>query len=201
MAIKFQYNKTSLNDMDKQLKVRTRALPTIKSKESALRLEVKKAKDQAEEYNGKLNSLMTRYDYMVALWGEFDPELIRVADVRMKVSKIAGVRLPILEEVVFEEKPYDLFSSPAWIADGVQVLKDLARLGLEREFMTRRMELLDHARKKTTQKVNLYEKVQIPGYQEAILKIKRFLEDEENLSKSSQKIVKTRQEQQNNETP
>ena len=199
MAIKFQYNKTSLNDMDKQLKVRTRALPTIKSKESALRLEVKKAKDEAEEYNDKLQSLMSRYDYMVALWGEFDPELIRVADVRMNVSKIAGVRLPVLEEVVFEEKPYDLFSSPAWFADGIQVLKDLAKLGLEREFMTRRMELLDHARKKTTQKVNLYEKVQIPGYQEAILKIKRFLEDEENLSKSSQKIVKNRQEQQNSE--
>ena len=45
-----------------------------------------------------------------------------------------------------------------------------------------------------TQKVNLYEKVQIPGYEDAIRKIKRFMEDEENLSKSAQKIVKTRQQ-------
>ena len=60
----------------------------------------------------------------------------------------------------------------------------------------RRMEGLDHARKKTTQKVNLYEKVQIPGYEAAILKIRRFLEDEENLSKSAQKIVKSKHEQQ-----
>ncbi|MDD2242854.1 MAG: V-type ATP synthase subunit D, partial [Bacteroidales bacterium] len=50
----------------------------------------------------------------------------------------------------------------------------------------------DYSRKKTTQKVNLYEKVQIPGYQEAIRKIKRYMEDEENLSKASQKIVKER---------
>ena len=56
------------------------------------------------------------------------------------------------------------------------------------------MELLDYARKKTTQKVNLFEKVQIPGYQDAIRKIKRFMEDEENLSKSSQKIVKSKRE-------
>ena len=56
------------------------------------------------------------------------------------------------------------------------------------------MILLDYARKKTTQKVNLFEKVQIPGYDEAIRKIKRFLEDEENLSKSAQKIVKSRQQ-------
>ena len=53
------------------------------------------------------------------------------------------------------------------------------------------MEFLEHARKKTTQKVNLFEKVQIPGYQDAIRKIKRFIEDEESLSKASQKIMRT----------
>jgi vacuolar-type H+-ATPase subunit D/Vma8 len=42
--------------------------------------------------------------------------------------------------------------------------------------------------------VNLFEKVQIPGFQDAIRKIKRFMEDEENLSKSSQKIVKSKRE-------
>ncbi len=194
--IKFQYNKTSLNDMGKQLRMRERALPTIKSKESALRLEVKRAKDEAQAYAERLEELMVRYDYMVALWGEFDPELLRVSDVRMRVSKIAGVRIPVLDAVEFEQKPYELFSSPVWIADGIGVLKELAETGLQREFLTKRAEMLDHARKKTTQKVNLYEKVQIPGYQEAMLKIKRFLEDEENLSKSSQKIVKNRQQQQ-----
>ena len=34
MAIKFQYNKTSLQVLEKQLKVRKRTLPIIKSKES-----------------------------------------------------------------------------------------------------------------------------------------------------------------------
>ena len=61
------------------------------------------------------------------------------------------------------------------------------------------MRLLDFSRKKTTQKVNLYEKVQIPGYEEAIRKIKRYMEDEENLSKASSKIVKTRHAQEEEE--
>ena len=56
----------------------------------------------------------------------------------------------------------------------------------------RKRDILEFNRKKTTQKVNLYEKVQIPGYQEAIRKIKRYMEDEENLSKAASKIVKTR---------
>jgi len=54
MAIKFQYNKTSLQGIEKQLKMRLRALPTIKNKESALRMEVKRAKDEAAELKRKL---------------------------------------------------------------------------------------------------------------------------------------------------
>ena len=195
MAIKFQYNKTSLGELGKQLKMRRTALPTIKSKESALRSEVKRAKDTARDYRRRLDALAAEYDYMVALWGEFDSTLLRVKDVELTEQKIAGVRIPVLAGVSFEQKPYDLFSSPVWFADGVELLKRLATLGVEFEVFNRKMELLDYARRKTTQKVNLYEKVQIPGYEDAIRKIKRFMEDEENLSKSAQKIVKTRQQQ------
>ena len=56
MAIKFQFNKTSLNDLNKQLKIRVNALPTLKNKESALRLEVKRAKDRSDELAEKLLS-------------------------------------------------------------------------------------------------------------------------------------------------
>lgn len=195
MAIKFQYNKTSLGELDKQLKMRQKALPTIKSKESALRSEVKKARDSAGDYQRQFEALKSEYDYMVALWGEFDSDLVRIADVELDEQKIAGVRTPILRDVRFEQKAYDLFSSPVWFVAGVDILERLARLGLEQAVYDRKMELLDKARRKTTQKVNLYEKVQIPGYEDAIRKIKRFMEDEENLSKSAQKIVKTKQQQ------
>ena len=54
MAIKFQYNKTSLNNLNKQLKVRKNALPTLKNKESALRMEVKHAKEKSEAIDAEL---------------------------------------------------------------------------------------------------------------------------------------------------
>ena len=195
MAIKFQYNKTSLGELGKQLKMRQKALPTIKSKESALRSEVKRAKMSAQEYRELFDHAVAEYEYMVALWGEFDCTLLRIADVDLTTQKIAGVRIPVLGEIHFEQKAYDVFSSPLWFADGLAILKRLAELGIQHEVYNRRVELLDYARRKTTQKVNLYEKVQIPGYEDAIRKIKRFMEDEENLSKSAQKIVKTRQQQ------
>ena len=192
MAIKFHYNKTSLQNLDKQLKMRVRALPTIKNKESALRSEVKKAKEVAEEFDGKLSDRLNAIQEMLQLYDEYRPDILAVKEVEMSVKKIAGVRTPVLDKVEYEIKDFSLFNAPGWFLDGIQYIKEVVNLALESEFYMRKMELLDRARKKTTQKVNLYEKVQIPGFQEAIRKIKRFLEDEENLSKSAQKIVKTR---------
>ncbi len=192
MAIKFQYNKTSLTEIGKQLKVRQRALPTLQNKESALRLEVRKAKADSERLIDELEAAMKRYDYLSALWNEFEPGLIAITDVDLYTRKVAGVKTPALGEIHYEIRPFNAFVRPAWYADGVAILQELSRLGIESEVYLEKARILDYQRKKTTQKVNLYEKVQIPGYQEAIRKIKRYMEDEENLSKASQKIVKSR---------
>ena len=192
MAIKFQYNKTSLNDLGKQLKVRQKALPTLQNKESALRLEVRKAKDESDRLIADLEAALAKYDYLAALWNEFDPGLVAITDVDLHTVKVAGVKTPGLGEIHYEIRPFNAFVKPAWYADGVAILKELSRLGIESEVYQEKARILDYQRKTTTQKVNLYEKVQIPGYQEAIRKIKRYMEDEENLSKASQKIVKQR---------
>jgi V/A-type H+-transporting ATPase subunit D len=195
MAIKFNYNKTSLQNLNKQLKVRQNALPTLKNKESALRIEVKKAKQEADRLNRELEEQKQASAAVYRLWNEYRPDLVAIKDVKLSVKKIAGVKTPILEKVDFTINKFSVFRNPSWFYDGISLLKKLAQIALERDVYARKTELLDFARKKTTQKVNLYEKVQIPGYEEAILKIKRFMEDEENLSKAAQKIVKERLEQ------
>ncbi|MFA7154666.1 MAG: V-type ATP synthase subunit D [Proteiniphilum sp.] len=199
MAIRFQYNKTSRQQLEKQLNVRIRSLPTLQNKETALRMEVKKAKKEIEELDEELEKRIHSYDRMVPLWSEFDPALVRVKDVELSKKKIAGVILPTLEKVLFETRPFSLFNRPKWFLDGIKSVEELAEIAIRLDFQEIRLNRLEYARKKTTQKVNLFEKVQIPGYQEAILKIKRYLEDEENLSKSSQKIMRAHQEQRREE--
>ena len=199
MAIKFQYNKTALQALDKQLKIRLRALPTLKNKESALRVEVKRARQRATDLKKEYNNQIALYENMARLWGEFDQSLIRIKDVQLSSKKIAGVFTPVLEKIEFETNTDNLFNQPVWFPEGMAIIRKIAEIAIEREVFLRKMELLDFARKKTTQKVNLYEKVQIPGFEDAIRKIKRFLEDQDNLSKAAQKIVKDRQEKQKQE--
>jgi len=192
MAISFQYNKTSLQRLKKQLKIRENALPILKNKEAALRVEVKKARKEAEEVARKLDDTIESHRDMAGLWEEFDFDLLEVEAVEMGSQKVAGVSTPVLKDISFIRHSFSLFNRPAWYPAGMELLKQWIELALQRKVLLQKMERLEYARKKTTQKVNLYEKVQIPGYEDAIRKIERYLEDEENLAKAAQKIVKKR---------
>lgn len=192
MALKFQYNKTFLQQLRKELAVRVNALPTLQAKESALRVEVKKAHNLVEDVRKRLEEMERDLQRTNRLWVEFPDGLVRIKDVRIGIKKIAGVKTPVFEGVMVEVSPFSLFSEPAWVPEGVELLKKAASLRIERDVAIKKVEILEYARKKTTQKVNLYEKVQIPAYEEGIRKIKRYLEDKDNLAKSSQKILKGR---------
>ncbi len=134
MAIKYQFNKTSLQALEKNLKMRQRTLPIIKNKETALRLEVKKCKAEEEALEEKLQQQIAGYESMYALWGEFDASLVALKDVQLGVKKIAGVRVPILNSIELEVRPFGLFSAPKGYFDGIVVLQGVAKTAVEREF-------------------------------------------------------------------
>ncbi|MFP4520679.1 MAG: V-type ATP synthase subunit D [Fibrobacterota bacterium] len=193
MAIKFQYNKTFLQQLNKELKVRLNALPTLQAKEAALRNEVKSAKKELAEYSEQLEARMRGLSNLDEFWCEMPP-VLSIADIETAVKSIAGVKTPYLGDIRFKTGEYSLFGNPRWLPDGLEILKSVIELRVRKKMAEKKLEMLEYARKKTTQKVNLYEKVQIPEYNQALLKIKRFLEDKENLAKSSQKILKARLE-------
>jgi V/A-type H+/Na+-transporting ATPase subunit D len=192
VAIKVQYNKTFMQQLGRSLKVRENALPTLQAKESALRAEVKKARNVEESVEEELAHKRAALAQTHRLWGEFPHGLVRVENVDIGIHKIAGVKAPELRQVRFTVAEHSTYSQPWWFAAGIELLKEIVSLSIRKEIAAKKVEVLEYARKKTTQKVNLYEKVQIPELNEALLKIKRFLEDEENLAKSSQKILKAR---------
>lgn len=189
--IRFQYNKTAMQALTRELKMRQRALPTLKAKETALRLEIGKARKQLRTLEAELKKLTERNMEFAGLWREY-PELLSIANIELRHKNIAGVRMPELENIEFTTRDYSPFANRAWVPGGTELLKEFCLLNLQARLTRDGLSLLQYTRKKTTQKVNLYEKVQIPGFQEAIRRIKRFLEDQENLSRAAQKIVKER---------
>lgn len=193
MAVKFQYNKVSMQALQKELKIRVAALPTLKSKEAYLRITIKKEKHRLEELKAALNSLREQLGKSEQLFSEFPTSAIAVTSVEYGADNVAGISIPVLGEIRLHEEIRSAVLDPPWFLQGRRTVKLLITAISEIDVAEKRISLLDYARKKTTQKVNLYEKVQIPEFAGAVLKIKRYLEDVENLEKAAQKITKARQ--------
>lgn len=191
MALKFQYNKTALQNLRRQLSIREKALPTLKSKEAALRLEVRKITAEIDLLKEEYEMIVKENQNYNGFWTEF-PKIVKIRNIISEQKNIAGVRVAILNKIDFALEQISLFNMPSWIRLAISMFERLMTIQIRIEMTEARLNSLAYARKKTTQKVNLYEKVQIPEYRMAIIKIKRYMEDEDNLSKSSQKIVKER---------
>ena len=123
MAIRFQYNKISLQSLNKQLKIRIQALPILKNKESALRVEVKKAKEQADNINLNLQTIIDHFSEGIRLWAEFDSEIVRVKEINVEYVKIAGIKIPEFKDISFNIKYFSLFESPGWFPEGLRYLR------------------------------------------------------------------------------
>lgn len=191
MALKFQYNKTALQNLRRQLSIREKALPTLKSKEAALRLEVRKITAEIDLLKEEYEMIVKENQNYNGFWTEF-PKIVKIRNIISEQKNIAGVRVAILNKIDFALEQISLFNMPSWIRLAISMFERLMTIQIRIEMTEARLNALAYARKKTTQKVNLYEKVQIPEYRMAIIKIKRYMEYEDNLSKSSQKIVKER---------
>jgi len=190
MKIQLKYNKTALREFQKKLQIRERALPTLKNKESVLRAMVLEARKEIEHINGLLLSKTKKNESWKNLWQEFNTNLIQITKVHSTKIKVAGIDIPVFENLDTMEQDFSLFNNPYWFRNGVQELKDVLEIRVRKEYLSNKILLLEQARKKATQKVNLYEKVQIPTLVSATRQIKRYLEDEENLAKAGQKLLK-----------
>jgi len=193
MNIDFQFNRITLQQFQKDLVMREKSLPILHAKEAALRLELKELKKKLAKMLLVKENLYQPVKQNMQLWAEF-PDILKIEKVVIKKRNIAGVKLEIFQNVEFALKPFLLFNSPKWIISGTELLKHYINNEIELKIEKSNHAKLELAARKTTQKVNLYEKVQIPFFQSAILRIKRFIEDEENLSRASQKIMKRKQD-------
>jgi len=197
MKLQIKYNKTTLREFQKRLQVRERALPTLKNKEASFRAMVVETKKELELNQAAYQRHLEKITGWKQLWQEYDKGLLGIKKLHYKKIKIAGIILPQFEKIEFETIVYNFFSNPPWFSEGTSTLKSLAEKRCIGELLKIRLAILEQARKKATQKVNLYEKLQIPALLLAIKQIKQYLEDEENLAKSSQKLLKTKLEKLN----
>jgi V/A-type H+-transporting ATPase subunit D len=118
---------------------------------------------------------------------------VRVKTVRVEEENVVGARLPIAQEVECEVAPYSSLATPFWLDALIENLRRMAELHVLMEVAKVRVERLDVAARKITQRVNLFEKVLIPGAEGNIKRIQVALSDEERAAVVRSKIAKKKE--------
>lgn len=191
---KIKYTKNELKKQKDQLKRFKRYLPTLVLKKQLLQMEIRNVEMQINEKSKERERINAELMSWVHVFGENlnIAELVKVKEVDLDTSNIAGVDIPLFNEIIYEDTPYDLMFYPLWVDAGVQKLKELYSADTELTILKKQAELLGEELRITTQRVNLFEKVKIPDTRENIRRINIFLGDQQTAAVVRGKLAKNK---------
>ena len=196
MAVKL--TKNELKVQKDRLKQFQRYLPTLQLKKQQLQAVVMQAAAQLEQVERQRQAAVAGLDDWVAVFAEndsFPPDkrletLVRPRSVVWGQENIAGVTVPVFQELTFEDIRYDVADYPLWVDTAAVRLREIAGLDAMAKTLRQRVTLLERELRATAQRVNLFEKVKIPEAKENIRVIGIYLGDQQTSAVVRGKIAK-----------
>lgn len=196
MAVKL--TKNELKVQKDRLKQFQRYLPTLQLKKQQLQAVVMQAAAQLEQVERQRQAAVAGLDDWVAVFAEndsFPPDkrletLVRPRSVVCGQENIAGVTVPVFQELTFEDIRYDVADYPLWVDTAAVRLREIAGLDAMSKTLRQRVTLLERELRATAQRVNLFEKVKIPEAKENIRVIGIYLGDQQTSAVVRGKIAK-----------
>lgn len=196
MAVKL--TKNELKVQKDRLKQFQRYLPTLQLKKQQLQAVVMQAAAQLEQVERQRQAAVAGLDDWVAVFAEndsFPPDkrletLVRPRSVVCGQENIAGVTVPVFQELTFEDIRYDVADYPLWVDTAAVRLREIAELDAMAKTLRQRVTLLERELRATAQRVNLFEKVKIPEAKENIRVIGIYLGDQQTSAVVRGKIAK-----------
>jgi V/A-type H+-transporting ATPase subunit D len=176
---KVKLTKHELRKQKDDLKRYNRYLPTLYIKKRQLQKEVERIRGELAHVKQSQNQLLEEVLPWVGLFSE-DVDiagLIQLRGVKMMEENIAGVDIPVLDQVFLENKRYDLFVYPLWVDRAMEFLRKMIHLKIQRTVLEEQKRRLSEELRIASQRVNLFEKVKIPETLDGIRKISIRLAD------------------------
>ena len=192
---KIKLTKTELKSQRDALKQYSRFLPTLQLKKQQLQMELRLSQKLLRENEEKDKTLRENLSSWIALFGDDTLSekvcgYLSLEAVKKSKTNIAGVTVPVFEEVQFAEKEYDLFVEESFLDDVIATIQQVVSVREEHKILEEQYRLLANELRVTTQRVNLFEKVKIPECKSNIRRIQIYLGDMDTAAVARSKIAK-----------
>ena len=196
MAKKIKLTRPELKRQRDMLSRFERYLPMLKLKQQQLQLTLREVQRKRREVLAAAEESREQirpYKAVLAdVAGVNVRNLSRPEKIETTDTNIAGVSIPVFQNVAFPVAVYSLFATPPWVDRAVADHRELNRHLAEAEVLQKQYDLLNRELTKIVQRVNLFEKVRIPQCREAIRVIRIKLGDEMTAAVGRAKIAKTK---------
>ncbi|MBC7186143.1 MAG: V-type ATP synthase subunit D [Calditrichaeota bacterium] len=178
-----------------------RYLPTLELKKQQLLQEIRALQRTRESLLADIERVNTEVSQWADVFAEEVglPSLVKVAEVVTDTGNIAGIDIPLFGAVRFEEVPYDLFTTPLWVDQGIAVCKEQIERHIRLHIVDRQLAILQEELRVTIQRIKLFEEIKIPEAQENIRVIQIFLGDQMTAEVVRGKIAKAKIEKRREE--
>lgn len=186
--------KNELRSQQTRLQQFQRYLPTLQLKKAMLQFEVNQAHMEITILHEEFAESRIRVeDFAPLLLEKLSCDVMRYADVlrvKKRYENIAGVEIPIFEQVVFRTVDYFLLDTPVWADRATQLLQEFVVVREKIAVAEEKRRALEKDLREVSIRVNLFEKVLIPRSVENIKKIRIFLGDQQLAAVAQAKVAK-----------
>ena len=194
MAEKIKLTRPELKRRRDRLARFERFLPMLKLKQQQLQVMLRELSVQVAQAQQELDQITAKLEAYQALWADrtglplekwAQPERVITSH-----RNVAGVEVPVFEDVEFAEVQYSLFGTPAWVDKALEDRREQNRRAAAVQVLRDGERLLQGELARVIQRVNLFEKIMIPKDREAIRRIRIKLGDEMAAAVGRAKIAK-----------
>ncbi|MDF2181268.1 V-type ATP synthase subunit D [Neptuniibacter sp. CAU 1671] len=192
---KLALNKSALNREGKRLQTFHQFLPALDLKRKQLLAARVEARHRLDQHKTALQALHARVGQELAMLAESDlplESLLSVKSLSVTERNLVGVVLPELQQLELENAAYSHLLLPHWVDPLLNLQAEALRLEVEIQLGTLCLQRLEDALQKTTQRLNLFDKVLIPKTEKNIRRIRIALSDAERAGVVRAKIAKNK---------
>ncbi|MEA3499413.1 MAG: V-type ATP synthase subunit D [Candidatus Marinimicrobia bacterium] len=193
---KIKLTKNELKKQKESLKRFTRYLPTLELKKQQLLIEVRNIQRKVRKIENEIKKLESDVDKWVDVFGEDVgiQDLFEVKGIDTATDNVAGIDVPIFNDIKIDIEEYDLMKYPLWVDFGLEAIKKIIKLKTEIEILHEQQDILEKELRITIQRINLFDKIKIPESRENIRRIRIFLGDQQTAAVVRGKISKSKLE-------
>jgi len=143
---KLKFTKGELKRQRDSLKQFERYLPTLQLKKQQLQMKILETRRTLASRSKMLNTLVDDAGKWAGLLADESVDVkgwITPEEVTMSATNIAGARVPVFEDVFFQDVKINYYSSPFWIDSGLETMRNIVKLMAEVETIKTQIYILE----------------------------------------------------------